>query len=251
MQLRNSNVVITGGADCFATVLAGCLGKAKANVILVDDPSPELERSAEKAGAWALGMTLDARDKWIRLIGKVYNRCRHLDYWIFHWPGIAGGDPRTPLPATNGLWQERVLLQMYLSRYLLERMGSCGKGHIVTAVPWAGLYAPFVLRDYWVDKHAGLHFSERLAALGRDKGITVSARCIGTPLPEGLPDRRSFGVLLRRRAGYVIDCIQQRIFLIDDSACSFPVDRTGVAGGRPDDHSQRLVTGDIAHQPAV
>jgi len=210
-------VVIAGCVDAQAVALAASLVKTGATVILAGGDAQELEKAADQSGGFAMPFGIRTRDGLKRLMDSVYCRWGNIGCWIFHWVGDCGADPWTSMPATDDCWHERVLLQMFLSMHLVGRMCQAGAGRIVTAAPWSGLYAPFTQKDYFLDKHAALHFGQRLAGIGRKAGIGVSIRCIGTPMPENLTDKRVRVALLRSRAAFTVACLRRGQFLIDDS----------------------------------
>ncbi|MBW1849463.1 MAG: SDR family oxidoreductase [Deltaproteobacteria bacterium] len=177
--------IVTGGASGIGRALAEELARGKANVILADVNSKQLDEVVEairKAGNNAKAVTLDVSNYEAvkKLVEDTVADNSKLDY-IFNNAGIAvGGEARD---CSIDDWRSVLDVNLYgvingvASAYPI--MVEQGSGHIINTASIEGLMPFPGTISYVASKYAVVGLSNTLRLEGADLGVKVSVVCPG------------------------------------------------------------------------
>lgn len=182
MDLRGSNVVITGAASGIGAAMAIRFAReGAASLTLGDIDIRQLEEVASEAravGSEVVTMRCDvaAEDDVVALaraaeeLGPVDLFCSNAGI------GTPGG-----VEVPNDEWRQiidiNLMAHIYAARAVLPAMIERGRGYLLNTASAAGLLSQIGSAPYAVTKHAAVALAEWLAITHGDQGIVVSVLC--------------------------------------------------------------------------
>jgi pyruvate,water dikinase len=178
MQIRGSNVVITGGSQGIGERLAEAFAKAGGNVLVVARSEDKLRAVAERIGGDHLVADLTNADQVDGLVQACVERMGHVDIWVNN-AGVETEEAfvNVSVPDLRRLARLNFEAPLVLTRNAARHMLDRGQGHIVQLSSVAGAI-PFPGLTAYAGSKAGItHFTESLRVeLARTNvGLTVVA----------------------------------------------------------------------------
>jgi len=185
MQIRNSIIVVTGGANGIGRALCQRFHQeGAAGIVVADLDGQKATDLAVTLGPNSIGVACDVSDgeaitRLVRLTEERYGR---IDLFCSN-AGIGSADP-DPSDATSAdattwdrCWRVNVMAHVHAARAALPGMQARGEGWFLQTVSAAGLLVQIGSASYTATKHAALGFAQSLAITHRDRGIGVSVLC--------------------------------------------------------------------------
>lgn len=234
MEIKNTVVLVTGGAHGIGRALCNAFHIEGARIAVADLDRAGAEKVAAKVGGLALGVDVSKEQQIVSAIEATEQALGAIDIFVSN-AGVAFGDgPNGAASASNQHWRAcldiNLMAHVYAARAMIPRMTRQGGGCLVNVVSAAGLLCQIGEAAYTASKHAAVGFSESLAITHGDDGIQVCLVCpqavatgmIGMDEDTEIRDGdRGFGgndidgIL---SAEYVADCIlggiQEQRFLV-------------------------------------
>jgi NAD(P)-dependent dehydrogenase (short-subunit alcohol dehydrogenase family) len=184
VQLVDSVVVVTGGANGIGRALAERFATEGARAVVVADldGAGAAAVAAGLSSPIALGVALNVTDEaGIRALAeRVESEIGPIDLWVSNaGVGNAGG------LGTDEEWDlafgVHVLAHVYAARHVLPQMVARGRGHFLITASAAGLLTEMDTAAYTVTKHGSVALAEWLAIQHGDSGVGFSCLC-----PQGV-----------------------------------------------------------------
>ena len=181
MNIKNKNIVITGGCNGIGEEIVKQFS-AKGARIVVGDISNKINKINNKKNKNFLGVYCDVTcEKNIRkLVKKAEKFFGPIDLFISN-AGIMKGEKKTSTSANNKLWQLywniHVMSHVYAARATLPSMIKRKRGYFLQIISAAALLTQVGDAAYSASKSAALSFAESLAISHADDGIKVSVVC--------------------------------------------------------------------------
>jgi len=178
MDLKDKNVVITGGASGIGRAMAvRFIQEGAAQVVIADVNGEALEAVALEIGARAIRTDVSLESDVINLIRTAESDYGQIDL-LCNNAGIGVGiGPETPNEDWQRIWEINVMAHIYATRAALPAMLARGKGYILNTASAAGLLTQIGSAPYAVTKHAAVGYAEWLAVTYGDRGIVTSVLC--------------------------------------------------------------------------
>jgi NAD(P)-dependent dehydrogenase (short-subunit alcohol dehydrogenase family) len=184
MELRDTVVVVTGGASGIGQALAHRFAREGARAVVVADlDQPGARRVAKGLDcAVPLGAGLDVTDQAAvgALVDRVEREVGPIDLWCSN-AGVGLGPDLGSDQDWERSWQVHVMAHVHVARELLPRMAARRRGHLLITASAAGLLTNVDTAPYSVTKHGSVALAEWLAIRHGDDGVTVSCLC-----PQGV-----------------------------------------------------------------
>jgi NAD(P)-dependent dehydrogenase (short-subunit alcohol dehydrogenase family) len=184
MELRDTVVVVTGGAGGIGQALAHRFAREGARAVVVADlDQPGARRVAKGLDcAVPLGVGLDVTDQAAvgALVDRVEREVGPIDLWCSN-AGVGLGPELGSDQDWERSWQVHVMAHVHVARELLPRMAARRRGHLLITASAAGLLTNVDTAPYSVTKHGSVALAEWLAIRHGDDGVTVSCLC-----PQGV-----------------------------------------------------------------
>jgi NAD(P)-dependent dehydrogenase (short-subunit alcohol dehydrogenase family) len=194
MNIKNKNVVVTGGGNGIGAALCLAFAQAGAKTIaVVDLEKDSAERVASdlhkqfSIATFALACDVSCEQDVIAVVNKITEECGQIDIFCSN-AGVSFGDaPADQLKnadatsASNDQWMTswgvNVMAHVYAARALLPQFKQRGDGYFVNTASAAGLLNQVGEAAYSATKHAAVSFAESLSITHGDQGIKVSVVC--------------------------------------------------------------------------
>lgn len=179
MELKNKNVIITGGCNGIGKELVKQF-LANGARIVVADISKKINKIEKKENL--LGVVCDVTDEKniIKLVRTAEDFFGHIDMFVSN-AGFMKGEKTSASSASNNLWQSywdtHVMSHVFASRATLPSMIERKKGYFLQISSAAALLTQIGDAAYSASKSASLSFAESLAISHLDDGIKVSVVC--------------------------------------------------------------------------
>lgn len=234
MELRNSVVLVTGGAHGIGRALCRALHIEGARVAVADLDGEAAEKVAAEIGGFPLQLDVSCEQDIVEAVDRAEAELGPIDILVSN-AGVAFGDgPQGAASAPDDHWNAcigvNLMAHVYAARVMIPRMRERGGGCLVNVASAAGLLCQVGEAAYTASKHAAVAFAESLAITHGDEGIqvclvcpqAVATRMIGVDEDSEIEDGSAGfggndvdGVL---SAAYVADCIlagiQEERFLV-------------------------------------
>lgn len=224
MNLKNKNVVVTGGARGIGAAIATRFAIEGANIVVADLDLPGAESTAAVCGGLGLQCDVTKEAHVLALVKKAEAYFGPIDLFCSN-AGICPEEPAHAASASNDTWNRcwelHVMAHVYAARAVLPGMIVRGEGYLLQMCSAAGLLSQIGNAAYSSTKHAALGFAESMAITHGDDGINVSVICpqyVATPM-LGYADKNASssvqGVITPAAlAETVVEGVREEAFLI-------------------------------------
>jgi NAD(P)-dependent dehydrogenase (short-subunit alcohol dehydrogenase family) len=178
MEIRNSIVVVTGGASGIGRALCERFAaEGAAHVVVADRDAAGAAAVAAAVGGTSRQLDVAGDDALADLIDATEREIGPIDLFCSNAGVFVAGGVDTPEATWDSVWRVNTLAHIRAARHMLPRMVARGGGYLLQTASAAGLLSQIGSASYAVTKHAALAFAEWLAIThGRD-GIRVSVLC--------------------------------------------------------------------------
>ena len=177
MNLKNKNIVITGGADGIGKALAKRFLNESPNSVHLIDINPNVLHVAELMGINAYIVDVSNPKDVTSTLNKIIDQVGKIDLFCSNAGIQQLGTLSTSDEAWHDTWQVNVMSHIYAARVLIPHMLDHKEGYFLITVSAAGLLNMPGAMAYATTKHAALGMAENLSIMYGDKGIKVSALC--------------------------------------------------------------------------
>jgi len=177
MNLKNKNIVITGGADGIGKALAKRFLNESPNSVHLIDINPNVLHVAELMGVNAYIVDVSNPEHIKSTLNEIIDQVGKVDLFCSNAGIQQFGTLSTSDEAWHDTWQVNVMSHIYAARVLIPHMLDHKDGYFLITVSAAGLLNMPGSMAYATTKHAALGMAENLSIMYGDKGIKVSALC--------------------------------------------------------------------------
>jgi len=177
MNLKNKNIVITGGADGIGKALAKRFLNESPNSVHLIDINPNVLHVAELMGVSAYIVDVSNPEHIKSTLNEIIDQVGKIDLFCSNAGIQQLGTLSTSDEAWHDTWQVNVMSHIYAARVLIPHMLDHKEGYFLITVSAAGLLNMPGAMAYATTKHAALGMAENLSIMYGDKGIKVSALC--------------------------------------------------------------------------
>jgi NAD(P)-dependent dehydrogenase (short-subunit alcohol dehydrogenase family) len=180
-ELKDSGVVITGGAGGIGAAMARRFAAAGARVVVADINGDAATAVAQEVRGVAVTGDAASEVGVKRLIDKAVDELGAIDLYCANAGVAPPGGADAGEAAWASAWEVNVMAHVRAATLLVPSWLDRGSGRFLATVSAAGLLTMLGSAPYSVTKHASLAFAEWLSATYRHRGITVQALC-----PQGV-----------------------------------------------------------------
>lgn len=177
MNLKNKNIVITGGADGIGKALAERFLNESPNSVHLIDINPNVIHVAELMGVKGYIVDVSNPNKLESTLNDIINQIGTVDLFCSNAGIQEFGTLSTTDDAWHKTWQVNVMSHIYAARVLIPHMIENKDGYILITVSAAGLLNMPGAMSYATTKHAALGLAENLSIMYGGKGVKVSVLC--------------------------------------------------------------------------
>ena len=175
MNLKNKNIVITGGADGIGKALAKRFLNESPNSVHLIDINPNVLHVAELMGVNAYIVDVSNPEHIKSTLNEIIDQVGKVDLFCSNAGIQQFGTLSTSDEAWHDTWQVNVMSHIYAARVLIPHMLDHKDGYFLITVSAAGLLNMPGSMAYATTKHAALGMAENLSIMYGDKGIQESA----------------------------------------------------------------------------
>jgi len=192
MNIKDKNIVITGGASGIGKALAERFHAEGAKGITVADVQEgPLKDVATSVNGIAVTCDATSESDIQNVVAKAEEAFGPIDIFVSN-AGIARyGWEESSDELWQLNWDLHVMAHVYAARAVVDKMIANGGGYLLNTASAAGLLSQVDSATYAVTKHAAVAFAETMAIRYGDKGIRVSVLCpqqVRTAMTEGHED---------------------------------------------------------------
>ena len=177
MNLKNKNIVITGGADGIGKALAERFLNESPNSVHLIDINPNVIQVAELMGVKGYIVDVSNPNKLESTLNDIINQIGTVDLFCSNAGIQEFGTLSTTDDAWNKTWQVNVMSHIYAARVLIPHMIENKDGYFLITVSAAGLLNMPGAMSYATTKHAALGLAENLSIMYGGQGVKVSVLC--------------------------------------------------------------------------
>jgi NAD(P)-dependent dehydrogenase (short-subunit alcohol dehydrogenase family) len=183
MEIRDSVVVVTGGAMGIGEALCRRFAEEKpAGIVVVDLEIDKAKAVASDIGGLALQADVSKEEDIINVVKETESQFGRIDLFCSNAGIISDDGPGwTAASSSNNDWQRsweiHVMAHVYAARAALPAMIARKQGYFLNTASAAGLLSQIGSAPYSVTKHAALGFAESLAITHGEDNIGVSLLC--------------------------------------------------------------------------
>jgi NAD(P)-dependent dehydrogenase (short-subunit alcohol dehydrogenase family) len=199
MQLRDSVVVVTGGAGGIGRALCRRFAKEGARGVVVADVDAAGARAvADEIGGHAVPADVGVEADVVRLVEAATAASGPIDLFCSNAGIAVEGGVEVPDADWRRIWDVNVQAHVYAARAVLPGMVARGRGYLLQTASAAGLLTQLGSAPYAVTKHAAVALAEWLAITYAGAGIKVSCLC-----PQGVRTE-----MLRQATGGIAEMLE-------------------------------------------
>ena len=177
MNLKDKNIVITGGADGIGKALAKRFLNESPNSVHLIDINPNVIHVAELMGVKGYIVDVSNPNKLESTLNDIINQIGTVDLFCSNAGIQEFGTLSTTDDAWHKTWQVNVMSHIYAARVLIPHMIENKDGYFLITVSAAGLLNMPGAMSYATTKHAALGLAENLSIMYGDQGVKVSVLC--------------------------------------------------------------------------
>ena len=177
MNLKNKNIVITGGADGIGKALAKRFLNESPNSVHLIDINPNVIHVAELMGVKGYIVDVSNPNKLESTLNDIISQIGTVDLFCSNAGIQEFGTLSTTDDAWHKTWQVNVMSHIYAARVLIPHMIENKDGYFLITVSAAGLLNMPGAMSYATTKHAALGLAENLSIMYGGKGVKVSVLC--------------------------------------------------------------------------
>jgi NAD(P)-dependent dehydrogenase (short-subunit alcohol dehydrogenase family) len=177
MNLKNKNIVITGGADGIGKALAKRFLNESPNSVHLIDINPNVIHVAELMGVKGYIVDVSNPNKLESSLNDIINQIGKVDLFCSNAGIQEFGTLSTTDESWDKTWQVNVMSHIYAARVLIPHMVDNEDGYFLITVSAAGLLNMPGAMSYATTKHAALGLAENLSIMYGNKGVKVSVLC--------------------------------------------------------------------------
>jgi NAD(P)-dependent dehydrogenase (short-subunit alcohol dehydrogenase family) len=222
MRLKDSIVVVTGGASGIGRALAWRFTTEGARCVVVVDIDGDGARAvAAEVGGVAMVADVSRSADVARVVDETETGVGPIDLFCSNAGVFIPGGAGVSDDQWEQMWGVNVLGHVHAARAVLPPMLKRGRGYLLQTASAAGLLSQIGSAPYAVTKHAAVGFAEWLSITYGDQGITVSVLCpqaVRTRMIDGLAVGSAAAVDGILEPGQVADAVvaglEQEQFLI-------------------------------------
>ena len=190
MRVKDSIVVITGGASGIGRALAWRFTTESArHVVVVDIDADGARQVAAEVGGTAMTADVGIGSEVARVVDDTEAEVGPIDLFCSNAGVFVSGGADVPDDRWQSVWDINVMAHIHAARAVLTPMLSRGHGYLLQTASAAGLLSQIGSAPYSVTKHAAIGFAEWLAITYGDRGIGVSVLC-----PQAVRTQMTAGV---------------------------------------------------------
>ena len=177
MNLKDKNIIITGGADGIGKALAERFLNESPNSIHLIDINPNVFHVAESIGGKGYLVDVANSEQFTLTLNEIIKEVHSVDLFCSN-AGIQGHGTLDASDDTwDSNWKINVMSHIYAARVLIPHMAENQDGYFLVTVSAAGLLNMPGAMPYATTKHAALGLAENLAITYGNQGIKVSVLC--------------------------------------------------------------------------
>ena len=180
MNLKDKNIIVTGGARGIGKALGKQFSAAGAHVAIADLSEIEAKAVASTIGGIGILCDVTKENNIQKLVKTVESSFGEIDLFVSN-AGICLGENDHAASASNAAWDLcwsiHVMAHVYAARAVLPSMIRRKKGYFLQIISAAALLSQIGDAAYSTTKHAALGFAESLAITHKSDGISVSVAC--------------------------------------------------------------------------
>ena len=177
MNLKNKNIVITGGANGIGKALAKRFLNETPNSVHLIDINPNVIQVAELMGINGYIVDVSNPKDLKVVLNKIIHQVGTVDLFCSNAGIQEFGTLSTTDEAWDRTWKVNVMSHIYAARVLIPHMLENKNGYFLITVSAAGLLNMPGAMSYATTKHAALGLAENLSIMYGGKGIKVSVLC--------------------------------------------------------------------------
>jgi NAD(P)-dependent dehydrogenase (short-subunit alcohol dehydrogenase family) len=180
MNVKDTTVVVTGGASGIGKALATRFAHEGARVVVADLDADKAQQTAADIQGLAVACDTTRETDIEKLVARTEQHFGPIDLFCSN-AGVCFGEADLATSASNAQWQTswelHVMAHVYAARAVLPGMIERGGGYFLQTASAAGLLSQIGDAAYSTTKHAAIGFAESLAITHGDDGIKVSVIC--------------------------------------------------------------------------
>ena len=177
MNLKNKNIVITGGADGIGKALAKRFLNESPNSVHLIDINPNVIHVAELMGVKGYIVDVSDPEDIKSTLNNIINETGTIDLFCSNAGIQEFGTLNISDESWKKTWEVNVMAHIYAARVLIPHMLDNKDGYFLITVSAAGLLNMPGAMSYATTKHAALGLAENLSIMYGNKGIKVSVLC--------------------------------------------------------------------------
>ena len=177
MNLKDKNIVITGGADGIGKALAKRFLNESPNSVHLIDINPNVIHVAELMGVKGYVVDVSNSNNLKSTLNDIINQIGKIDLFCSNAGIQEFGTLSTTDESWDKTWQVNVMSHVYAARVLIPHMVDSEDGYFLITVSAAGLLNMPGALSYATTKHAALGLAENLSIMYGNKGVKVSVLC--------------------------------------------------------------------------
>jgi NAD(P)-dependent dehydrogenase (short-subunit alcohol dehydrogenase family) len=182
MQLRESVVVVTGGAGGIGRALCKRFAAEGARGVVVADIDAARARAvADEIGGLAVITNVAVRADLTRLVAEAMTAYGAIDLFCSNAGIAVEGGVDVAASEWQRIWDVNVMAHVHAAAAVLPGMIARKRGYLLQTASAAGLLTQIGSAPYAVTKHAAVALAEWLTITYADAGIKVSCLC-----PQGV-----------------------------------------------------------------
>ena len=177
MNLKNKNIVITGGADGIGKALAKRFLNESPNSVHLIDISSNVVHVAELMGVKGYIVDVSNPKDIKSTLNDIIDQVGTIDLFCSNAGIQEFGTLNISDESWHKTWEVNVMSHIYAARVLIPHMIDNKDGYFLITVSAAGLLNMPGAMSYATTKHAALGLAENLSIMYGNKGIKVSVLC--------------------------------------------------------------------------